>query len=126
MGPKVGSLCPKSSQPREWNAMPNKKQPNVARRAELVREARAGLIPASDDLADEQHARMDRTSRIGCAVREYAQLLTFGSEDLAITDILTGLRHYCDSKGLTFSELDTAADEYYLEEAAENRMMDHA
>ena len=97
-------------------AMPRKKQLNNARRAALIREARSGLIPASDDIEDELNAR---TAHIGRTLRTGAKL-TRGRDDLAIIDILHDLRHYCDSKALAFDELATAAYEYYLEDAAES------
>jgi len=97
-------------------AMPNKKQLSNAQRAALILEARSGLIPASDDIEDELNAR---TAHIARALRAYAKL-TRGRDDLAITDILHDLRHYCDSKALAFDELATAAYEYYLEDAAES------
>ena len=90
--------------------MPNKGQLNNARRAGLIVEARAGLIPASDDVEDELNSR---TACIARTVRAYAKL-TDGRDDLAITDILQDLRHYCDSRALAFDELDAAACEYYL------------
>lgn len=76
-----------------------------------VLKARAGLIPASDDIENELDAR---TARVGRTLRAYAKE-TGGRDDLAITDILHDLRHYCDTKALTFAELDAAAHEYYLE-----------
>lgn len=76
-----------------------------------VIEARAGLIPASDDIEDELDAR---TGRIGRTVRAYAKV-TNGRDDLAIASILEDIRHYCDSKALSFDELDTAAYNNHLE-----------
>jgi hypothetical protein len=35
--------------------------------------------------------------------------------DIAITDLLTDLRHYCDLKGLPFEELNIAASDAYAE-----------
>jgi hypothetical protein len=100
--------------------MRNNEQLSNARRAALILEARAGLIPASDEIAEEHRARMDR---IGRTVKSYAMLVTAGSgdwDDLAITDILADLRHYCDSKGLAFHELDKAAYEHYLAAVADS------
>lgn len=96
--------------------MPNETQPNNARQTALVLEARAGLVPASDHLADEQRARVDQ---IGRAVRTYAEAGRGGSDELAIIDILSDLRHYCDSTGLAFPKLNRAAREQYQEEATE-------
>ncbi len=99
--------------------MPNKKQLNSACRAALIIEARAGLIPASENIENELLAR---TARIGHIVKVYAKLV-HGTDDLAITDVLTDLRHYCDRKGLAFRELDTAANEHHLEDAAESGLI---
>ncbi len=99
--------------------MPNKRHLNNARRAVLVLEARAGLIPASDAIENEQRVRM---KCIGRVVKAYAKLVSARSGDwdhLAITNILADLRHYCDYKGLAFEELGAAASEQYLEDAAE-------
>ena len=81
------------------------------RRSALVLEARAGLIPASDDIEDELDARV---ARIGRALRTYTERAP-GPDDLTITDILHDLRHYCDSRALEFDRLDTAAYTDYLE-----------
>jgi hypothetical protein len=76
-----------------------------------VLKARAGLIPASDDIEDELDAR---TACIGRAVKAYAKW-ECGQDDLAITEILQDLRHYCDRKSLVFDELDAAARAHHLE-----------
>jgi hypothetical protein len=76
-----------------------------------VLDARAGLIPASDDIEDELNARAARIRRV---VKVYARR-TDGRDDLAIIDILHGLRHYCDRKALAFDELDKAAYGDYRE-----------
>ena len=44
--------------------MPNRKQMSKARRIELVREARAGLIPRCDDIDDERRVRTNLTARM--------------------------------------------------------------
>jgi hypothetical protein len=102
--------------------MPNNKQLNNIHCAARILDARAGLIPASDDIEDELNAR---TARIGRTVRAYAKL-THGRDDLAITDILHDLRHYCDQKALAFDQLDTPAYEHYLEDAAESPWISRA
>jgi hypothetical protein len=106
--------------------MSNKRQQNKPRRRQnkaqsidLVIEARAGLIPASDDVADERRARMNRTARVVRTIKAYAGLATCGSEHQAITDILADLRHYCDCEGLAFYKLYNAACALYLEESDE-------
>ncbi|HVB54852.1 MAG TPA: hypothetical protein VNE63_00260 [Candidatus Acidoferrales bacterium] len=96
-----------------------KKQMSNARRAALVRQARAGLIPASDDMANEKRARMNRTARVARTVKAYERLHICGSKDLAITHILADLRHYCDCKGLAFHRFQTAAYALYSEEKAD-------
>jgi len=80
------------------------------RHSPSVIEARTGLIPASDDIEDELDARTARVSR---TLRAYAKG-TNGRDDLAITNILEDIRHYCDSKTLSFDELDKAAYNNYL------------
>ncbi len=97
--------------------MPNRRQQKKPRWSDLVVEARAGLIPESDDIADEKRARMKRTARVVRTVKAHAKLATCGSEDRAITDILADLRHYCDCKGLPFHKLYRAAYALYLDEA---------
>jgi hypothetical protein len=101
--------------------MPSKKLSNDTRSVALILEARAGLIPESDWVSEEIRARMDRTARIGRVVNSRARLLTRGSDGLAISEILADLRHYCDSKGLAFEELDAAASENYQDEASQSR-----
>jgi hypothetical protein len=102
--------------------MASKKRSSDARHSALVIEARAGLIPESDWIAAEVRARVDRTARISRVVKSHARLLTGGSDALAISEILADLRHYCDSKGLAFEELDAAACENYEDEASQSRM----
>jgi hypothetical protein len=95
-----------------------KKQLDKSHRAALVAEARAGLIPVSDEIADEIDALMDRTARTCRWVQAYAKLPACGSDARAITDILTDLRHYCARMGLGFHELEAAAYEQYEDEVA--------
>lgn len=90
----------------------------------LVIEARAGLIPASDDIENERRARVKRTARLVQTVRGYAMLAGCGSENLAITDIISDLRHYCEEKGLSFHKLNKAAYTQYLEEVAGPQLQD--
>jgi hypothetical protein len=94
----------------------NRRQPSNRRHTALVIQARAGLIPASDDVEDERRARMKCTARVGFGVKAYARRATCGSEDLAIAEILAHLRHYCDSKGLAFCKLDAAGYALYVQE----------
>lgn len=98
--------------------MPNKRLKNKPCRANPIVEARAGLIPASDDIADEIRARTELTARIIRTVKPYLGSAGRVSDDLAITNILSDLRHYCDCRRLAFKKLDRAAYELYLEEKA--------
>ena len=99
--------------------MSNRKQISNARRIDLVREARAGLIPASDDVADERRVRTNHTARIIRTAKTYLGSATHVSDDLAITNILADLRHYCDCKDLAFKKLDRAAHTLHLEDVEE-------
>jgi hypothetical protein len=88
------------------------KPPQSKRLSAGVIAARAGLIPASDWIDYELEVRVGHIAR---AVGSYAKR-SRGRDDLAITDILQDLRHYCDSKGLAFGDLDEKAREYYRED----------
>jgi hypothetical protein len=96
--------------------MTNKKYLNTLRYPAHVLEARAGVIPASDHI---QHELNLRTARIGRAAKTYAHRER-GQHDLAVTEILQDLRHYCDIQGLAFQELDRVADERYREDISES------
>ena len=101
--------------------MPTKILQKKVYRIDLVREARAGLIPASDDIADEKRERTNDTARLIRAAK--AHVGTRASEGQVITSILADMRHYCDFKGLKFRKIDSAAHALYLEEVfEENRM----
>ncbi len=102
--------------------MPRKRS-NRAFHSALVIEARAGLIPESDWIEEEVCARIGRTARIGRVIESHARLLTGGSHAVAISEILADLRHYCDSKGLTFKELDGTANENYKDEGSQSHML---
>jgi hypothetical protein len=99
--------------------MSKRKQTSHAGHSELVHEARAGLIPASDDIADEQRARLDCAARIIGSAKPYLGSGKRVSDRHAITSILADLRHYCDGKGLVFGKLGTAAYALYLLEKAD-------
>jgi hypothetical protein len=88
------------------------------RRNDLVREARAGMIPESDNIANEIRTRTSQTARIIRTAKTYLGSVTAVSDELAITDILADLRHYCDYKGLAFRKLHTAAHAQYMENKA--------
>ncbi len=98
--------------------MPNRRQKNKPRRTDLVIEARAGLISASDDTADEIRVRTNRTARIIHTAKTYLGSVKRVSDGLAITNILSNLRHYCECRGLAYKKLDRAACALYLEEKA--------
>jgi hypothetical protein len=87
-----------------------------------VLAARAGIIPDSDYIENEINLRV---ARIHGTVSAYAKRNGDGC-DLAIMSILQDLRHYCDSKGLVFHELDMSAEQFYMEDAHESPWMFHA
>jgi hypothetical protein len=97
--------------------MPNRTHKRKRRRINCVMEARAGLIPASDHVADERRVITTRIARIIRTVKPCLGPAPRVSDDLAITGILADLRHYCDYKGLAFERLDSAAHTLYLEDA---------
>jgi hypothetical protein len=97
--------------------MPSKEQlKNIRAEALLIKKARAGVIPASDNIEAELELYV---ARIGRTVNAHAKF-RHGDEALAISDILHELRHYCDSKCLAFGELNARAHEYYLEDVKES------
>lgn len=85
--------------------MPNKSH----RHSKLVATARAGIIPASDDIEDEAEARSNNTAHLIRTMRRIAPYTFRASEGLVLTEILADLRYYCATKGLPFEELDAAA-----------------
>jgi hypothetical protein len=92
------------------------------RRTPLVREARAGLIPASDGMLDEIRTRTNYTARMVRAAKSHLGSSERVSEEHAITNILADLRHYCDYGGLVFKELDAAGDALYLEDKTDEAL----
>lgn len=98
--------------------MLKKTQSKKARRNSLMTEARAGLIPASDDVLAEIHARLHRTAQTVRTVNVRAKRVGFGSDRGAIAAMLADLRHYCENIGMEFRELDRVANEIYEEERA--------
>jgi hypothetical protein len=103
--------------------MSKRQKPSDRRRAELVREARAGLLPQSDDLVNEVRARMNRTALSARSIKTYTKLATCSSEELAISTILADLRHYCASKELSFRKLNADGYTLYVEEVSESRLV---
>lgn len=88
---------------------------NLKRRiSPQVAEARAGLIPSSDDIIDEIRARLNRTALTAKTVRQY-RLITH-SEPAAIAEVLADIRHYCVGQGLSFQKLLAFATRVYREE----------
>ncbi len=85
----------------------------------LVRAARAGLIPASDDVAAEKRARMRCTARIVQIEKVNLGTVTRVSDHRAIASILADLRHYCDWKGLAFRKCYAAARALYFQDKAD-------
>lgn len=92
-----------------------------ARRADLVRKARAGLIPASDDIADEKRARMNSIGRIIRAAKTQLGTVTRVSDEHAITSVLADLQHFCGWKGLSFRKIHEASCALYFEDEADFR-----
>jgi hypothetical protein len=101
--------------------MSKRQRMSNARRADLVRKARAGLIPASEDIADEKRERMNSTARIVRAEKAHLGTVARVSDEHAITSILADLRHFCDWKGLSFRKLHAASCALYLEDEADFR-----
>lgn len=95
----------------------NKKSANRGTRPDSCLIARAGLIPASDDVADERRARTIRVTRMIRAARRHPGIGKSAAPEFVITDLLVDLRHYCDSCGLPFERLSEAALQSYLGEA---------
>jgi len=99
--------------------MSRRKQVSNTRRSDLVRTARAGLIPASDNLANEIRVRTNQTARIIRTAKTYLGSVPRVSDEHAIVSLLADLRHYCDCKGLTFQKLNRVAYATYLEDKAD-------
>jgi len=93
-----------------------RKQVRNRRQTKLVPTARGGIIYASDVLAEEGRARINRIERLIRIVKNYLGSVACVSDEQAITDILADLRHYCDCKGLTFRKLERAAVALYEDE----------
>jgi dihydroorotase len=98
--------------------MPNTRKQSRLRVVNLMIEAPARVIFASDDMTDEIRLRTNQTGATIHAEKTILGSVASVSDDLAITNILSDLRHYCDSKGLAFKKLDKAARALYLEEKA--------
>ena len=99
--------------------MLNSKRRSDTRHIEMVRQARAGLIPKSDDTADEIRARTECTANIIRVAKTYLGSVRCVSEEHAITSLLADLHHYCECKGLALRKLQTAAYAQYLKDKAD-------
>lgn len=89
------------------------------RRVYLARESRSGVIFASEDIAEEKRARLSNIAHVIRTAKTYLGSVARVPDDHAITNILADLRHYCDSKGLVFGKLTSAAHALYLEQKAD-------
>ena len=99
-------------------AMPNRRQQHKVYRANVITKARGGLISDSDNIAEEIRVRTNLTASIICDGKRRLGSVTRVSDDLAITNILSDLRHYCNRRGLSYKKLDEAGCALYLEEKA--------
>jgi hypothetical protein len=103
--------------------------PNAGRKDKpgVIKTRPHGLISAADDIAEEIRARTLLTSHVIRIVKPHLGSLARVSDDLAITNILLDLRHYCDYKGISFKELDDAASELHsVEKTYEAALIDPA
>lgn len=98
--------------------MPAKTSRNIrVRLANSVIEARAGLIPASDDLADEIVALMNHAAQLLRSLGSHMATPERASEQRAVREILTTLLQYCDFKYLNFRDLVASAHAEYIDES---------
>jgi|ERR1700731_36876 hypothetical protein len=95
--------------------MPNRRKQSKLRRVSLVIKTPARLIYEFDNISEERRVRTKKTASIIRTVKTYLGSVARVSDDLAITDILSDLRHYCDIRGMAFKKLDKAARALYLE-----------
>jgi hypothetical protein len=96
--------------------MTKRKQVSKRTRIKPARTPHVGIIYASDELADEGRARLDRMARIMRIVKTSLGSVARVTDGEAITDLLADLRHYCDCKDLAFSALNQKAIESYEDE----------
>jgi hypothetical protein len=104
--------------------MSTRKHPNQPRLTSHKIKVPARVISASEDVADERRARTNSVARIIRTVKPLLGSVTRVSDDLAIVNILSDLRHYCDFRDLAFKKLNKAAGALYLEEKANEAMAD--
>ncbi len=81
-----------------------------------VKEARAGLICASDWIEAELLAAV---ARISPTVECYRGLSGDKPDERAIENILVDLRHYCQKNGLRFEKLNATARGIYRSDRRE-------
>lgn len=84
--------------------------------SDSVKEARAGLIPASDDVADERRIQQNIAEALLKAVRTKANFGTSVADEVVIIEALARLGDYCDRRKLSFDDLSVLGYEQYLEE----------
>jgi hypothetical protein len=100
----------------EGSEMPKKKQIRDRPLLRQVPKACGGINYASNVLAEEGRARINRMERVIRIVKTYLGSAAHVTDSQAITDLLADLRHICDYKGLAFQELERAAEELYEDE----------
>jgi hypothetical protein len=93
-----------------------KRKQHVRRRTTVNDGGGRGLISAYDDLMSERQARMKIMTSIISIIKPSLGPLNCVSDDLAIANILSDLKHYCDCNGLAFGKLQKVASAIYLEE----------
>ena len=95
-----------------------RKQQTKKRRVHRENNVGGRLIPASDNIMNERRLRTELTRRIIRTVKPHLGSVALVSDDLAIANILSDLRHYCEFKGLAFGRIQKAAFAMYSEEKA--------
>jgi hypothetical protein len=96
--------------------MTKTKQKRKQSQVNSLRDLSGGINYAANVLAEEGRARLSRVERLIRIVKAYLGSVERVTDAQAITDLLADLRHYCDCKGLEFSDLDEAAIEEYEDE----------
>lgn len=77
------------------------KRTKRVRLSNVAISARAGLIPACDDLADEAEARLNHAVHLVRTMRRVAPYTSRANQGYVLTEILADLKHYCATKGLS-------------------------
>jgi hypothetical protein len=94
------------------------KSRRITSHSNLVKEARSGLIPASDDMLDERRIQRKIAEALLRAVRTNAKFGASVADEVVIIEALARLRDYCDRRKLSFDDLSVLGHEQYLEETA--------